>query len=412
MMEVTSFSEKQKTLIHWWERPETKDMDGIIADGAIRSGKTVSMLSGFLLWSQSRFSNRNFIISGVTIGAVNRNVVMPMLEIMRDWRWSYHHNKSLGCITVGTNLYWVFGGGGDGAQDKMQGMTAAGALADEAALQSKKFLNQMVGRCSVKGAKLWFNCNPESPTSFFKTDFIDMAQEKHLLYEHFAMDDNPSLSDEVKERYRRMFAGVFYDRHILGKWTKAEGMIYPMYETAFEPTYTGEALKHVVSIDYGTQNAFAALHWVFDGSIWHCVKEYRYSGRDEGHQKTDADYVNDMMVFMEDIKERPEIIVDPSATSFIAALRRNGTRSVKILKAINSVVDGIRDTATCLQSGKIKISDKCVETRKEFEGYVWDEKAGNDKPVKENDHMMDALRYFVETERVAAKKLQYIAGPY
>lgn len=399
------YSAKQRELATWWaEGSPGSGRDGVIAEGAIRSGKTWAMVTGFLLWSQRRFSGRNFIVAGRSVMSLKRNVVGPMLSLMRDMGWPYEYNRSEGFIKVGSNVYWLFGASTEASQDVLQGLTAAGCYADEAALFPESFVDQMAGRCSVEGAKLWFNCNPAGPTHFFKTKWIDRADELNLLHLHFTMDDNPSLSEKTVERYERMFTGVFYDRYIKGLWTLAEGLVYPEYKQAFEEPWEGRAVKWCVSCDYGTQNAFAALLWAFDGEVWHCVREYRYSGRDEGRQKTDADYVADMEAFAEGLPDGVPFVVDPSAASFIAAMRRAG---FKVRKARNDVLDGIRETAACMQSGAVRISKGCVETEKEFAGYAWDAKAGADRPVKENDHMMDALRYFVATMRVFDERGAY-----
>lgn len=395
--------EKQHKLASWWfEDSPDNGADGIIAEGAIRSGKTHAMIQGFLSWSQVNFSNQNFIVAGKSMGALKRNVVVPMMQVLSEWGFACSYNRSEGQIRLGSNTYHLFGANNDSSQDVLQGMTAAGAYADEVALFPKSFVDQMIARCSVEGSKLWFNCNPSYPTHFFKTDYVDRADELNLLHLQFLMDDNPTLSEAIKERYRRMFTGVFYDRYILGLWTLAEGLVYPDFRDAIEPQWKERldeegnpilAQRYVVSLDYGIQNATAALLWAYDEGVWHVVKEYHYSGRDEGHQKTDADYVADMQAF---IKGYPDIaiIVDPSATSFIAALRRAG---FKVMKARNDVLDGIRETAVCMQQGLVKISENCTETIKEFSGYVWDEKKGNDLPVKADDHHMDALRYGVAT---------------
>lgn len=393
-------SEKQLTLAHWWHRPQTREREGIIAEGAIRSGKTHSMLLGFLVWSRDSFTGENFIVAGKTVGALKRNVVMPMLGFMRQLGWKYRYNRSEGFIECGGNCYYLFGASTEASQDVLQGLTAAGAYADEVALFPKSFVDQMVGRCSVEGSKLWFNCNPSYPSHFFKTEYIDRAEELNLLHLHFDMDDNPSLSEQIKERYRRMFTGVFYKRYILGLWTLAEGVIYPGYESALEPPFKGKASKYMVSCDYGTQNAFAALLWAYDGKCWHVVKEYRYSGRDTGVQKTDQDYVEDMREFVKGYQSDIRFVVDPSAASFIAALKRAGFR---IAKARNDVLDGIRETAACMQAGVVRIAEDTPELQKEFQGYVWDDKKGSDVPVKENDHLMDALRYGVATMMMAKR---------
>lgn len=404
------YSEKQRRVIRWWyDEPE---YDGIIADGAIRSGKTWSMIEGFLLWSQSQFSNKMFIIAGRSIMSLKRNVVFPMLQILsNNFKWTYNYNRSENFIKIGTNVYYLFGASSESSQDVLQGMTAAGCYADEVALFPKSFVEQMIGRCSVEGSKLWFNCNPANPRHFIKTEFIDKAEEKHLLHLNFTMKDNPTLSPKIMARYERMYSGVFYQRFILGRWVLAEGIIYQMYEDALEETYEGERIDYRLSIDYGTQNPFAAMKWVKDREgVWHIIEEYYYSGREQGHQKTDADYVQDMVLFTEDGKDNDIVVyVDPSAVSFITALRRCTERNFRVVEANNEVINGIRETSTCLQKsvGLVKVSENCKRTIEEFGMYVWDEKSDSDKPVKENDHAMDAIRYFVHTMNLYRPEQEY-----
>lgn len=409
------FGSKQRVLVGWWgPRSPYKDMDGIIAEGSIRSGKTYAMVTGFLMWSVETFEGESFIMAGRTMGALKRNVVKPLLRILNDIGWDYRYNRSEGFIEIGRNTYYLFGASNESSQDFIQGLTAAGCYADEVALFPESFVSQMVGRCSVEGSKLWFNCNPSYPTHFVKTDYIDRAEELGLLHLKFQMHDNPTLSPRIIERYERMFTGVFYDRYILGLWTLAEGIVYPGYVDAFEDfrppkDAQGRTLapkRRMVSLDYGTQNPTHALMWELHGSVWHCVKEYRYDGRSTGHQKTDADYVADMQAFCggRDL----EVIIDPSASSFMAAMRRAGFR---VRKADNDVLNGIRETAVSMQQGLIRIDNGCEGLKKEFAGYVWDEKADGDRPVKENDHGMDALRYFVRTMRVYRPAESY-TSPY
>ena len=267
----------------------------------------------------------------------------------------------------------------------------------------ESFVNQATGRCSVEGSKFWFNCNPAGPYHWFKKAWIDRAEEKRLVYLHFTMEDNLSLSEEIKVRYRSMYTGVFYRRYILGLWVMAEGVIYDMFDEARHIRNIRDfyvLLKPApcyVSVDYGTQNATVFLLWNKgnDGK-WYCRREYYYSGRDKERQKTDEQYVQDMKKFIGEAKIKA-VIVDPSAASFIAALREAG---FPVIKAKNDVLDGIRTVARLLNTGKIVFLNECKETRKEFASYVWDEKAserGEDRPIKQFDHCMDAVRYFCYT---------------
>lgn len=414
------FSKKQRQIFNWWtENSPVKDYDGIIADGAIRSGKSLCMSLSFVMWAMSSFNGQNFGMCGKSVGSFRRNVLfwLKMMITGRGYRYYERRTENLLIIQKGKveNYFYIFGGRDERSQDYIQGITLAGVFLDEVALMPESFVNQATGRCSVDGSKLWFNCNPSYPTHWFKTGWIDDRKEKKLLYLHFTMDDNLSLSEQVKQRYRVMYAGVFYKRYIQGLWALAEGIIYPMYEDAIADPPDDKPTDYRLSIDYGTMNAFAALLWERHGKIWYATRGYYYSGRDKGITKTDEEYGKDLdnmvadiisnlpqkVVFGESYTGRIKTIIDPSAASFITLLRKKGYYNV--IPANNDVLDGIRDTAVAMQMGLIKISPKIEEWRKEAEGYVWDESAADDRPIKVNDHYMDGTRYFVFTEKLVIK---------
>lgn len=402
------FSKKQKKILTWW-LPESPvhDKDGIIADGAIRSGKTVSMALSFVIWAMECFEEQNFAMCGKTIGSFRRNVLWVLKLMLRSRGYKVKDHRADNLVEIRRNgkinYFYIFGGKDERSQDLIQGITLAGLFCDEVALMPESFVNQATGRCSVEGSKFWFNCNPAGPYHWFKLNWIDKADEKRLVYLHFTMDDNLSLSEKIKERYRSMYMGVFYQRYILGLWVMAEGVIYDMFDKAKHIKNIRDFCDFLkptpcyVSVDYGTQNATVFLLWnKGNNGKWYCLREYYYSGRDEEQQKTDEQYVQDMREFIGDIKIKA-VIVDPSAASFIAALREVG---IPVIKAKNDVLDGIRVVARLLNTGAIIFSDACKETEKEFASYVWDEKAaeqGEDKPIKQFDHCMDAVRYFCYT---------------
>lgn len=394
------FSMKQKKLLFFWEKGSPfADKDIIIADGAIRSGKTIACICSFLRWTLKHFKGQNFILAGKTIGSLKKNVIGPMQQILRTWGLKYTYNRSENFILIGDNTYYMYDANTEASQDKLQGLTAAGALADEVALFPQSFVDQMMGRCSVDGAKIFMNCNPGSPYHFVKTELIDKAKEKNILYMHFTMDDNLSLSDKVKQRFKRMFSGVFFKRYILGLWVQAEGLIYDMFdEVKHKVTTVLRTYKEFyVSCDYGTQNATVFLLWGKYLDKWYLVDEYYYSGRDKGKQKTDNEYYEDLEKFV-GARKLKSIIIDPSAASFIALIRQKGKFKVK--KAKNDVLEGIRNVGSALNDLLLQFNDCCINTFKEFFSYIWDEKAiarGEDKPVKIMDHAMDAIRYFVNT---------------
>ena len=425
------FSRKQKQVLTWWCKDSpVHDKVGIKADGAIRSGKTVSMSLSFAMWAMSTFNGQNFAMCGKTIGSFRRNVLFWLKLMLKSRGYSVIDRRADNLIIIRKgdteNYFYIFGGKDERSQDLIQGITLAGVFFDEVALMPESFVNQATGRCSVEGSKFWFNCNPDGPYHWFKVNWIDKstgylgkerveqirkkaAEEgkdpglKEILYLHFTMDDNLSLSEEIKARYRSMYIGVFFKRYILGLWAAAEGVIYDMFDPEKHVKNIKEFFQilvngnRYVSCDYGTQNATVFLLWNkgIDGK-WYCIREYYYSGRDKGKQKTDAEYADDLKKWLDGTRIKA-MIVDPSAASFIAELRKRG---YKVIKANNDVLDGIRLVGMLLNLEMLIFSSSCTETIKEFASYIWDEKAaehGEDKPVKQHDHGCDAVRYFVST---------------
>ena len=425
------FSRKQKQVLTWWCKDSpVHDKDGIIADGAIRSGKTVSMSLSFAMWAMSTFNGQNFAMCGKTIGSFRRNVLFWLKLMIKSRGYSVIDRRADNLIIIRKgdteNYFYIFGGKDERSQDLIQGITLAGVFFDQVALMPESFVNQATGRCSVEGSKFWFNCNPDGPYHWFKVNWIDKstgylgkerveqirkkaAEEekdpglKEILYLHFTMDDNLSLSEEIKARYRSMYIGVFFKRYILGLWAAAEGVIYDMFDPEKHVKNIKEFFQilvngnRYVSCDYGTQNATVFLLWNkgIDGK-WYCIREYYYSGRDKGKQKTDAEYADDLKKWLDGTRIKA-MIVDPSAASFIAELRKCG---YKVIKANNDVLDGIRLVGMLLNLEMLIFSSSCTETIKEFASYIWDDKAaehGEDKPVKQHDHGCDAVRYFVST---------------
>lgn len=406
------FSKKQLQVLNWWtDASPHKNKDGIIADGSVRSGKTISMSLSYVMWAMETYEEENLGMAGKTIGSFRRNVLRPLTRMLRSRGYQIKDHRADNMLSITrngiTNYFYIFGGKDEGSQDLIQGITLAGMFFDEVALMPESFVNQATARCSVDGSKLWFNCNPEGPYHWFNTEYLEQLEEKNMLHLHFTMDDNLSLSERIKERFRRMYSGIFFQRYILGLWVLAEGIIYDMFDEKEHIVETKERpyTKYHVAIDYGTQNPTAFGLWGFYDGVWYKVKEYHHSGRD-GKQKTDEEYSKDLKEFVGNLNIS-SVIVDPSAASFKAQLKKEGFR---VRDAVNDVLNGIRNVATSLKQGKIKYNDCCVETKREFASYIWDEKAagrGEDKPVKENDHHMDADRYFVNTV-LFKKSIQFI----
>lgn len=396
-MEYQRLSTRQNLAMTWWNRPGFEVYDGIICDGSIRSGKTVAMTVGFIMWAMTRFDGCNFAICGKTIESLRRNVTSN-LPVWLAGVFSFKEHRTENKIVVSangkSNSFYLFGGKDESSAALIQGITLAGILLDEVALMPESFVNQATARCSVEGAKLWFNCNPEGPSHWFYTKWVLEASKRKMLHLHFTMDDNLSLSASVKARYESLYSGVFYDRFIRGLWVVAEGLIYTMFNKDFHvvTSVPRPYEKYVMSCDYGTINPTSIGLWGKAGGKWYRMREYYYDSRKEGRQRTDEEHYTELERLADGLHVSA-IIVDPSAASFIEVIRRHDRYRVE--KASNSVLDGIRNVATRLQSGDIFFCDCCTDCIREFGMYRWDEKAQMDRPIKENDHSMDDVRYFV-----------------
>ena len=403
MSRIRKFSPKQLQVMKWWKQ----DCDAIICDGAVRSGKTLCMGIAFLLWAMICFHDQQFALCGKTIGALRRNLLPGALTELRQLGATWEERRSENSITMHfggrTNRFLLFGGRDEGSAALIQGVTLAGLLLDEVALMPRSFVEQACARCSVTGSKLWFNCNPEGPEHWFYREWIGKAEERKALYLHFTMDDNPSLAPYIRQRYERLYTGVFYRRFVLGEWAAAEGLIYDFFDREKDavPAPKGEMEAWRVSIDYGTVNPTSMGLWGRRNGIWYRVEEYYYDSRREGQQKTDAEYVEALRALCGD-RRVERVIVDPSAASFQAALRQAG---FPVRAADNRVLAGIRVTAGLLRNGQIVLCESCGDCLREIALYCWE--SGKEAPRKENDHAMDEMRYFAmdlqgETRRFAA----------
>lgn len=397
------FSEKQREVLRF---PYGK-YNALICDGAVRSGKTSVMALSFFLWAMGNFDRCAFAFCGKSVGAVERNLVTPLLGVgyLREhFSMRYHRGEHVIVARRGEreNRFYLFGGKDESSAALIQGVTLAGVLLDEVALMPRSFVEQALARCSVSGAKMWFNCNPEGPEHWFRKEWILKAQEKGAMHLHFTMDDNPSLDEATRERYRTMYSGVFYERFVLGRWVMSEGLIYDMFDQTAN-TYTDDQAPpslhfsgvRTIACDYGTTNPTVFLDvYDYDGTVY-VDREYRWDSREKHQQKTDEDYADDLQSFMGG--DTCAVLVDPSAASFIAALRRRG---VYVVPADNEVLSGIRRTSALIKQGRLRINKACTGLLDEMGTYMWDEKAcrvGEDRPLKQHDHGPDALRYYVNS---------------
>lgn len=398
-------SDKQKKILAF----PYSSYDVLICDGAVRSGKTSIMTVAFIDWAMRCFDRCRFGVCGRTVDSCIKNLVIPYTQMTyANKRYQIRFKRAEKILEVRhgktVNIFEVFGGKDEASASLIQGRTLAGVLLDEVVLMPESFVQQALARCSVDGARIWFSCNPGSPKHWFYTDWIRKSDEKNALYLHFAMTDNPSLSEKTLQKYETYYEGVFYQRYIQGLWVVADGLVYSMFDdnknifadTPFlnEKGELKPGAECYIAIDYGVMNPFAAQLWVIYNGCAYCWKEYYYNGREKMRQKTDEEYYADVECLVGDLPVE-EIIIDPAAKSFKTTIERHGKFSCKNAK--NDVIPGIGTLSALIKAGMVKIHDGCKDFLDEIGLYSWDADAPEDAVIKENDHACDAARYFAHT---------------
>lgn len=397
------FSVQQKKILTWW-LPESPvhDKDGIIADGAIRSGKTVSMALSFVMWAMFTFEEQNFAMCGKTIGSFRRNVLVVLKLMLRSRGYKCKDHRADNLLEISrngnTNYFYIFGGKDERSQDLIQGITLGGVFFDEVALMPESFVNQATGRCSVDGAKFWFNCNPQGPAHWFKLGWIDKAEEKNIIYLHFTMDDNLSLSEKIKERYKSLYDGVFFKRFILGLWVAAEGVIYGQfadkpeeYKIKFKDAehkrkYCTDIEFIAIGVDFGGNRSLttfvaSAIHRRFTKVT--VLKDHNIKGR---KGDIDSDKVNQEFIFFYQLlqKEYPSIPIrycfaDSEAqyliNGLVKACRKAGINIQIGDSAKNEIVQRIYCGNTLLNTRRMIIHEDCTLLSAGLQAAVWDAKA-------------------------------------
>lgn len=393
-----------------------------VAEGAIRSGKTIDHCIIAAMYLE-QCPDKIHLASGSTIGNAKLNIGVcngfGLENLFRGrCKWGkFKDNEALYVYTQTGEKIIIFTGGAKSDSYKRilgnsYGMWIATEINEHYDSEDSRtsFIKVAFGRqvAAQKPLILW-DLNPCNPGHSIYKNYIDAYNDGYVggyQYQHFTIADNyaitPQRLAEIKSQY--VVGSVWYRRDIDGERCIAEGLVYPMYEKAIRNVPDKEPSEYCISMDYGTMNAFAALLWAKIDNRWYAIREYYYSGRENRIQKTDEQYAQDIDTWCMDILpgQKLRTIVDPSAASFIALLRKHNGR-YKVLPADNAVLDGIRETANALDNGYIAIAPRCQNWREEASGYSWQADQPEDKPVKENDHLMDATRYFVKTMHIIRK---------
>lgn len=409
------FSQKQMEIFKF---PYEKQYDMLICDGAIRSGKSVGCILSFILWAMNTFNGVNFAICSKTIKACERNIIKPTQQIkyfiQNGFILSYSSVNTLLTISRGskTNYFYVFGGKDESSQDLIQGITLAGALLDEVALMPQSFVNQVMARCSISGSKVFFNCNPSHPEHWFKKEFIEKQEQKHIKYIHFEMKDNPSLDFNKRQQYERAFEGVFYKRYILGQWCNAQGVIYRRFaddnERFLIDDIDKDDIKLInVGLDFGnnlSSHTMVATGFTNNFEQVVVLDELKIS------ESIDVERLSyEFETFVRNLYlqfQKPFTVrCDSAETTLINTLRKVAiTHNLFYCNVANAKKSAINDrialTSSMIAMNKLKIRRRCHHLIVALNNAVWDEKhpdtrldnVGHNNPID----MLDAFEYSIE----------------
>jgi PBSX family phage terminase large subunit len=368
-----------------------------VLEGAVRSGKSHIANLIFLMMLKDG-PKGEYLISGKNENTIRRNILIPLDHMIGGY---LRYNRTLGEFNLFDKKVYVVGANDERAEGKIRGSTLSGALIDEVTLLPESYFKMATSRLSVEGARLVCTTNPDSPYHWLKTDYIDRKDELNLKVFSFKLDDNPFLPKTYVKDLKKEYRGLWYKRFIEGLWVLAEGAIYDFFDESIH-TFSAPrtyAKQYYLGIDYGTTNAFAAVLIGYNDeghpSLW-VEKEYYWDSKEKGYQKTDSEYAQDLEKAF-DGYPIALMYLDPAAASFEVELKR---RKKPVKQADNSVMDGIRYVGSLIAQGDLMICAGCKSLIKEIESYVWDSKSaklGEDKPLKQRDHALDAMRYVLYT---------------
>ena len=387
------YTPKQLSLLRLWQRGQLKRIN--ILSGSVRSGKTWISLVLWAFWVGTMPEDGNYLMTAKTLTSLRRNC-LDLLQVLIGQK-NFQYNLSRKEARLFGRLVYLEGCNDARAESKIRGMTLQGAYCDELTQFTEDFFAMLLSRLSDSGAKLLATTNPDSQRHWLMRQYLDRKNDIDLLLLEFLIDDNTFLDAEYVAQLKREYRGVFFERFILGRWVVAEGLVYPAQAQGEgiipadpERRYT----RYFVSVDYGTVNPFSAGLWGHSKGVWYRIREIYWDSRQKGRQRTDYEHYNALVEFIGGLPVEA-IIVDPSAASFMECIRRAGRYIAR--PADNDVLNGIRATAAAFATGHIKVHDCCVNSIAEFGVYRWNESAPVDSVLKENDHAMDDIRYFVNT---------------
>lgn len=365
-----------------------------LLEGSVRSGKTYVSLIVWAMYLARMPKDGRYMMVGHTLLSLKRNCLEPLQQMMGgNMRLTDSGRRA---VIFGRSVE-LEGSSDERAEARIRGVTLNGAYVDELSLAPRSFFAMLLSRLSAPGAKLFATTNPDGPRHWLKTEYLDRPGLS-VYRKKFLLEENPALEPAYIESLKREYRGVFYRRFIQGDWAAAQGAVYPMFDPA---RHVAEHLPEMrftwIGCDIGHTNptAFVRLGAGKDGRIY-VIDEFYHSAEQSGPMAP-SQYARALVRFAggptgEWVPQ--SVVIDPAAEGFILQLRE--VCDLRLRRADNAVLEGIQLLSAALDLGMIQIFRGCSHLIDEIYGYCWDEKAqraGEDRPIKQNDHALDALRY-------------------
>ena len=405
-MTFTKLSPKQKTIFKWCYKDDYK---ALICDGAVRSGKTICMITSFILWAMRYFDGATLGICGKTVRSAERNIIMPLQSIVDITHYfKVTYTRSVNLLTIKgcghKNYFYIFGGKDESSYMLIQGITLSGVFFDEVALMPRSFVEQAITRTlSVEKAKLWFNCNPDNQFHWFYTEWIRKSEERNALHLHFLMSDNPTLSPAQLEAAEKQFTGVFHDRYIKGLWVSAEGVIYKQFADStgnyLINTPPDDIMYCTIGFDFGGNgSAHAGICTGFSKGLRKVFVLAEYYRKEI---ITPVQLYRDIIDFIRKCQSKYnvyDIYFDSAETTLISGIETELAKNKIPINAHNArkseILGRIRFTNQITAQNRFFVMKNCVHFIGAMQSAVWDSKKLDDVRLDDGNYNIDSLDAF------------------
>lgn len=376
--------------------------------GSVRSGKTYVSLLKFGLWVAGQPLKHEFIMCGKTVTSLKRNCFGYLQDFFGENNFSY--SMSTKTATLFGHIVYLEGANDERSENKIRGMTLAGAYCDEITLYPESFVQMLLSRLSIENAKLWATCNPDSPNHYIKTKYIDRVNELDINVWNFILTENEFLGKQYIENISKEYSGVFYNRFILGQWVRAEGIIYNLFANNTEDYILpdnfdfNKILGITIGVDFGGNGS--ATTFVCSGYTRFfkdiiILESERHTG-ELSPEKLDKLYADFVKLCVDKYGKFAYTYADSAEQILIRGLKNKASRECLKTNVLNArkmpIKDRIALIVKLIGQGRFKVARHCKTVIKALQDAVWDSKHEDERLDDGTSDIdtLDAMEYSIE----------------